>query len=92
MASLSTLEFKSQSEQRIVTTKPTSPIKGEASLELIPFLLLMLIIVEPILTTIEHLVTPTLMVSNRMEPLELLYATTINTTVYRCGLKYYFNF
>jgi hypothetical protein len=28
VASSSTLEFKSQSEQPIVTTKPTSPIKG----------------------------------------------------------------
>ncbi len=75
MASSLTLEFKNQSEQPIVTTKPTSPIKGEVSLELIRFLLLMLIIVEPILTTIELVVTPTPMVSNRIEPLKLLYAT-----------------
>jgi hypothetical protein len=37
VASPSTLEFKSQNEQPIVTTKSTSPIKGEASLEFIPF-------------------------------------------------------
>jgi len=49
VASSLTLEFKSQSEQPIVTTKSTSPIKEEASLKFIPFLLFMLIIVEPIL-------------------------------------------
>jgi hypothetical protein len=35
----------------------------------------MLIIVGPILTTIELVVIPTLMVSDRIESLELLYGT-----------------
>jgi hypothetical protein len=34
----------------------------------------MLIIVEPILTTIELVVTPTLLVSNKIQSLKLLYA------------------
>jgi hypothetical protein len=64
--SSSTLGFENQGEQHVVKTKPTSPIRGGANLQLIPFFLLVMIIIVPI-------VTPSLVINNRIEPLELLY-------------------
>ncbi len=73
--SSSTLGFENQGEQHVVTTKPTSPIRGGANLQPIPLFLLVMIIVVLIVVVAEPIVTPSLVISNRIKPLELLYIT-----------------
>jgi hypothetical protein len=63
--SSSTLGSKHQGEQSIVTTTLASPIKEGTNSKFIPLPLSIIIIVVPI-------VTPSLVVSSRIEPLKLL--------------------
>lgn len=61
--------MESQGEQPIITTKPTSFMWGGGSLAFIPFHVLALTIVQLV-------ATPILVVNNRIELVELPFATT----------------
>jgi len=73
-ATSSTLRYK-QGEQPIVTTKSSSPIKGKTCLKLLPLPLLVVTIDVSVEVIVEDIATPSLMVSNRVEPLNFLFAT-----------------
>jgi hypothetical protein len=60
--SSSTLGFENQGEQHVVKTKPTSPIRGGANLQLIPFFLLVMIIIVPIVVIAKPIVIPSLVI------------------------------
>jgi len=59
-----------QSEQLVVTTKLNSPIKGITCLKLLPIPLLIVTIDVIVDIIIEHVVTPSLMVNNKVESLK----------------------
>jgi hypothetical protein len=69
--SSSTLGFENQGEQHVVTTKPTSPIRVGLIYNLYLFFFLVMIIVVLIVVITEPIVTPSLVINNRIEPLEL---------------------